>query len=346
MNSSYQQLSNTQQIVLILATFPGAILSILGSTAIIYVTRKRRKVQKWTPYTRLLIAMSTCDILSSINLSFGNFLRPKETSKIMWAFGNDTTCNISGFVFQATFVGMWYQGMLSIYFLLTTRYAMKNERIAKTVEPCMHVLALGYPIGTAIAGAVMDVYGERHLGTFCWVREFIVNRVTDTGSPKVEDMRRAFLSSIFYVLPSALVLLCLIYTQLSIYLFVRRHTQRVPSQEESGDSASCNADVSLGWSDQNAQSMKLTEGSPSSPKTTPSLERDEHTRPKMTPTSQSQRLKLVCSQAFLFVMAYFLCNIFNLIAALLMNPARDEATEMELAERYNYVSVLARIMMP
>eukprot|EP00980_Cylindrotheca_fusiformis_P017216 scaffold5297_cov104-Cylindrotheca_fusiformis.AAC.9 len=168
METTTKQLSDSQEKVLAIMPVPSAALSIMGSSIIISMAFRMRKRRRWTPYTRLLIAMSMCDIVASITISIATFLRPRDTSSRVWAFGNDATCSAVGFMNQISFSAVLYNGMLSIYFLLTARFGFKNEYIASTVEPMMHVVSIGYPLLTATAGSIIGVYGEAAAALGCW----------------------------------------------------------------------------------------------------------------------------------------------------------------------------------
>lgn len=256
---------------------------------------------------------------------------------------------------QTTSAGYWYQGMLSIYFLLTARYGMKNETIAKRIEPFMHILALGYSIGTAVAGAAMNVYGVRADGPACWVSDYTGPRETDDLGIRVKAKDRNILTYIFYVIPMIVTLLCLVFAQLSIYLFVRGHTRRLASAQDITLSTTPykSDEASLVWSDQSLSVMESAEleraksttcqNTNLSPKHT---ETNKITTSTLSLKSQSQRLQLVCSQAFLFVMAFVICNAFNLIVLALQSGVRNEAAEMEMLVKYYSVIVLQAIVLP
>lgn len=62
---------------------------------------------------------------------------------------------------QFSYSGVLYNAMLSFYFLLTTKFGYRNQRIAQRVEPSMHFLSLGYPAVTAVFGLLLNAYGER-----------------------------------------------------------------------------------------------------------------------------------------------------------------------------------------
>lgn len=110
---------------------------------------------------RLMLGLSLCDIITSCTFGLASFLYPQETSRRPWLFGTKTSCSIVGFLNQFSYSGVLYNAMLSYYFLLVTRYQMKNNRIAKRIEPAMHLLCIFFPLTTASVGLLMDIYGER-----------------------------------------------------------------------------------------------------------------------------------------------------------------------------------------
>eukprot|EP00980_Cylindrotheca_fusiformis_P011758 scaffold2799_cov117-Cylindrotheca_fusiformis.AAC.5 len=166
MNTARERLSSAQQRALVVLPIPSALLSIVGSSIILYMSVKFKG--KWTPYTRLLIGLSISDIIFSINIAIANFLRPFSSHRT-WAFGNDATCSASGFLTQLAKTAEGYTVMLSFYFILTARFGYKNSYIAKRFEPLMHFIAIGYFLVTAIVGAILGVYADNTVFLGCWV---------------------------------------------------------------------------------------------------------------------------------------------------------------------------------
>jgi hypothetical protein len=162
-------ISDAQDKVLAILPIPSAILSILGSSAIIYTAVKRRRRRKWTPYMRLLLGLSICDVIASVTIGIAAFLRRRESQRV-WSFGNDAACSAAGALFQFSFSAMLYNAMLSFYFLMTARFGVKNAVIAKWMEPIMHFVSIFYPLITATVGAIVGVYSETAMGLGCWVR--------------------------------------------------------------------------------------------------------------------------------------------------------------------------------
>ena len=167
---TFRSLSDAQKTILAILPIPSAILSICGSSIIIYMAYRSKKNKPWTPYSRLLVAMSVYDIITSITLGSAAFMNNYETSSKAWAMGNDSTCTVIGFFNQVGYGGMLYNAALSYYFFLTARFGMKNDQIAQCIEPTMHIFSVGYPTMTAFVGLILGVYSESEVRTksnFC-----------------------------------------------------------------------------------------------------------------------------------------------------------------------------------
>ena len=122
-------LSDTQEIILSVLPIISGFLSMIGSFTIIYVEWNlgRTKRKKWTTYARLLIAMSCCYVVVSITFIIQPFLLPTKTSQRVWAFGNDSTCSVLGFLFQLSFAATLYNGFLSFY-------CLRHDTIGRTTN--------------------------------------------------------------------------------------------------------------------------------------------------------------------------------------------------------------------
>ena len=156
-------LSDAQEKDLAILPLFSALLSILGSSAIIRLSSTLK-----TSYERILFGLSVADLSSSTVNALGAFLVPRDSSHRIWAVGNDTTCAALGTLYQITTAGFLYSGMLSLYFLLTIRFRVTETWFAKYVEPGMHVSAAGGPLLTGFIGLGLGVYGEVRLGPGCW----------------------------------------------------------------------------------------------------------------------------------------------------------------------------------
>ena len=132
--AQHEGITTTQDKFLSIIPIPSAILSIFGSSVILYMAISTRREKKWTTYTRLLIGLSVCDIISSVSLAVAAFLRRPESGRV-WAVGNDATCTAIGTMTQFSYSNLFFNATLSYYFMITVRFQMKHSRIAQLVEP-------------------------------------------------------------------------------------------------------------------------------------------------------------------------------------------------------------------
>eukprot|EP00980_Cylindrotheca_fusiformis_P017211 scaffold5297_cov104-Cylindrotheca_fusiformis.AAC.4 len=308
--------------VLAILPIPSAILSIFGSSVILYMALKSREERKWTPYTRLLIGLSIFDIFSSANMAVSTFLRPSDSHRI-WSFGNDTTCSVIGFLTQATHSSACYNAMLSFYFLLTARFGLKNSYIATWIEPLMHFISIGYFFGTAIVGAALGVYADLYVGTGCWVNDYPRNCGHGPGQTG-EDCLGEKIGWIFYGYPVG---------------------PSLPKKNVSNTSRSIN--IASGDQESDEFGGCQVRGTLQGDVNEPLDFRNSQSCSNPSTFKQLRRLKMVETQAFLFVANYLMVSIWlGLMAILQKRGSRSEAVELSAETRLYPIMVLNAIFMP
>jgi len=173
-----RELSNSQEIVLIVFQIISAILSLIGSCTIVFkIVKGMVGKQKTTPYDRIILGLSSTDIFGNITYIIAPFLLPKETSLRVSAMGNNTTCSFLGFMMQFASAGaMWYSCILSYYYLLTVRYQVRRNVFVKKYERWMHLSALFFPI-TGFIGFYFGLFAEQDLTMICWNADPIVGYI-------------------------------------------------------------------------------------------------------------------------------------------------------------------------
>eukprot|EP00934_Nitzschia_sp_Nitz4_P001262 Nitzschia sp. Nitz4//scaffold22_size323478//10633//11970//NITZ4_000490-RA/size323478-processed-gene-0.434-mRNA-1//-1//CDS//3329542884//1262//frame0 len=206
-------LSAAQEKILILLTLFSCSLSIFGSSTIVYKVLHRKNV---TPYDRLMLGLSTCDIICSASLGLSPFLVPAATSPRYWALGNDATCSMMGWFFQFSFSAIWYNGMLSYYYLLTIRFGVKREDFGRKYEIWMHALTWIWSLGTATYGSAIGLYHELEVGFGCWTNDF------PEGCEATDSCTSYYYGWVMGALPSIFMWLSLVVNNLVIVLYVRR----------------------------------------------------------------------------------------------------------------------------
>jgi len=169
------ELSDEQVKVLIVLTICSASLSVMGSTAIVFkILRDWILNRCTTPYDRIVLGLSTFDILASISFTIDRFLQPSETSPSPWSFGNPATCQISGFITQLVVPwATWYNCILSYYFHFTVLSQVRLNNFVREYEPWMHLSGIYFLI-TAIIGYSGGWYDEQLLVGGCWVTDSLI----------------------------------------------------------------------------------------------------------------------------------------------------------------------------
>ena len=371
--SEISSLSDTQEKVLTLIPMVSGLLSIIGSSTIVYmaITKQRRKRRQmkngrrshdnknnnnnrdrdpsWTPYTRLILGMSVLDIISSLTLMVTPFLLPSDTSQRVWAFGNDRTCTMLGFFQQLSISGFLYNAFLSFYFVLTVRFGITNTTLSKCFEPIMHIISIGFPLITASIGAAMGIFHELELGQTCWVSNYPHNCEFEGPECKSEEI-----AWIYGGIALVFAFLTIPINNFIIYIFVQKQV-RISHQ-------SLQKKVSVVRRRKTNTSLTDVEDSPRRSRCSLSLdgsnegsskegdnergefdvedlrhqkeEEDRHLRRRQESEQQTskeqqlKRLKLVSTQTFLYVPAFFACTSWMFIIRVMESisfNAEDEA---------------------
>lgn len=321
-----EPLTDFQEKLLAIVPIPSALLSIVGSYVIICIARRSYMKRTCTPYTRLLLAMSVTDVVFSINLALAPFLRPNNSSTRAWAFGNDASCSTVGLFNQYSLTTRFYNGMLALYFLLTTKFGFTNARISKRIEPVMHAISISYPLVTALGFILKDEYGEVPSALGC-------ARSLSLGDSKESTMVQ---DGVYFALPTVLLLIILVVCNVMILMFVRQRTV-IGSSGRASETRLANEESFSLNDDSAGGTHRLPIGKSSSFSTLRDsslrisfrMSRSKQTSGSNSSTSSEQsraerqyrRLKLISSQALLFVASYAMCNIWNVILFLVLGKA-------------------------
>lgn len=178
-------LSPTQEKIAAILPIFSSCLSIVGSSTIIHMIWKSRKGRgasagiagrrnknsacstSSTTRQRILLLMSIIDIITSVCLVVAPFLLPSDGGRA-WSFGNTASCSAVGFFTQFGMATFLYNSSLNLYYNLTIVCKKTERTIARYWEPWMHIIGLGYPLGTAIFGLIQGLYSETDVGLSCY----------------------------------------------------------------------------------------------------------------------------------------------------------------------------------
>ncbi len=217
--SEVSDLTDQEEKTLITLQLCAAALSLIGSSTIVFkILRNLCTTKTTSPYDRIILGLSSCDIVSSFTYGIAPFLLPSATSQRVWAFGNETSCQGLGFLMQISCIwAIWYNCILSYYYLLTVRFGIKRQVFCQRYELWMHLPGiLFFPI-TSATGYYAMWYGEQALTMTCWVR---------FGD------HAELVSYIFGGIPLMFTYLSLIVNNLVIYVYLKRSLLTKPLQSK------------------------------------------------------------------------------------------------------------------
>lgn len=144
----------------------GAFLSIIGSGYILqYIIRRPEK--RRTVFSRLILGLSTSDLVLSTCFFLSTWPAPVGTPGAYGAAGTTQTCTAQGFFSQgAALCTPIYNGALALYYLLVIRFQWREDQLRK-IEPLLHGVPIAFGLGTAVTGLVLDLYN--YANWICWI---------------------------------------------------------------------------------------------------------------------------------------------------------------------------------
>ena len=248
-------------------------LSLLFSSLLVVIVLRDKK-RRSLCYHRLMLGVSLADI--SASLWFGLSTWPIPRGSQTWALGNAATCRVQGFFVQCSVMSSFYNASLSIYFWLVIVKGW-NEKKLKRIEWLLHAVPCCWALGTACMGLYLDVYDEALL--WCWV------------SPEWQIFRWVAYYVPLWVMISIVIMSC---------TAIFRHVRRLELQTAKSRTLRLNSSSNEFSSDTRYQEMEEKAAAQ------PSFINEELNRsPNICPYRQSQRVKQVAQQCFLYAAAFF-----------------------------------------
>jgi len=118
-----------------------------------------------------MFAISIADILGSVAMGLTTLPMPKDTGTDHddfggTALGNTQTCEAQGFFFVFGVTTMFgYNAMLCVYYTCAIASKMKEEQIARGVEPWLHIIPLVLGLAYAVPPLFTQMYNPTSTGT-------------------------------------------------------------------------------------------------------------------------------------------------------------------------------------
>lgn len=301
-------LTHGQEITLAVTNTISSILSLIGSSLILRFLLFSKGRSQTSVYNRLLIAMSSFDLLHTFFVMLNPFLIPSNGGRVS-AFGNDATCSMLGFFIQLGCTVPLYNVSLNSYYLLTIVYSVSEKKMIKYVEPAFHAISILFPLVTASLGAGIHLYSELELGSYCWIGEYPLGCDVDPNVP----CNSTAIAWIYSGLPFIGSLLFLIVSNVMIYRKVSttRTTSRQYGQVAGGMTTRMSV-ISVVSQLDSAMTLNTaaTNTNNNNGTTTNSLwsrfgRRNNQNDSVRRRRPQCSKTKAVASQAFLYVAACF-----------------------------------------
>mmetsp|Transcript_9819 Transcript_9819/g.23117 ORF Transcript_9819/g.23117 Transcript_9819/m.23117 type:complete len:155 (+) Transcript_9819:55-519(+) len=146
-NDGYSYMPSTnQQRVVSSIQIPPSILSLIGSSLIIYNIRKN---PKRSPHRRIMLALSVSNTISTLGWILQPFFVPQDALPEPWVYavGNDASCVMLGAISQFSIISQpLYLGFLSLYFLLTVKFGVKQRDFEAKYERWVHAFVLIFAV--------------------------------------------------------------------------------------------------------------------------------------------------------------------------------------------------------
>ena len=141
------------------------LLSCAGSGYIVQDVLRNPNKRSKSIYHRIMVGLSTMDILSSFFFwVLGSWVMPEGSWQ--WAVGNITTCDIAAFLGMTGWLGSaLYHCSLTTYYLLQLKYNWADRRI-KNIEKWLHIVPWSISLVYGIVGLTTKSFGPAPAG-FC-----------------------------------------------------------------------------------------------------------------------------------------------------------------------------------
>jgi len=224
-------LNKSQQKALAIIPKCSASLSIIGSLYSLCKILERYPDSRRT-YSGILLGLFSADLVASVALFLSTWPIPKGSiySDYIWGeIGNQTTCNIQGFMIQlGALSSLMYTCSLCLHFLLRIRYKWLPSELGK-VDPFIHCVCVVIPLGSAILAWIKTLYNPTGFGA-CYFTSYPIDCDDSTNSVNCIRGQNSNKYMLFLVqIPIFVGLLFIPATMVMIYLSVYKLDRSLPS---------------------------------------------------------------------------------------------------------------------
>ena len=216
--------TKSEQIVMVWASRSTSVLSILGSSMIVIMILRGGREKLTMIHNRLLLGMSTVDMILSCAVAFSSAAIPRTLKDFMYgAIGSYGTCSAQSFIILFGYSVPLYNSMLCIYFLAVITFDVKDDILVK-YEPYMHGISIIFPSIVAIFSASSGILQPVPGLIFCWVG----NGCEFSDSDCVpQPSKYVFTIYIVQICLNIITMLCIVGSMIVIYWTVRGQARKM-----------------------------------------------------------------------------------------------------------------------
>jgi hypothetical protein len=199
-----------------------AFLSIAGSAFIVSDVLGSEKKRSLT-YHRIMLGMSTCDLVASVSYFLGRWPLPKNDPSFSGGRGTTHTCTAQGFFGQFVLSTVGYNTSLAVYYFLVISKGWKKDRVRRA-EIWLHVFSNSLWIITGVVGIVLEIFNAALFN--CWVCPSPYD-CHETGEPCVRGEIANYFQWVFYYGPIFVMIVVVTLLMLAVYSGVLKREKRV-----------------------------------------------------------------------------------------------------------------------
>jgi hypothetical protein len=328
---------------------PSALLSVLGSCLICRRLLERwkksrtvgRSEELWACYERLMFGLSAADIMTSTSLIVVSiFFRPHHEPSAV--------CTVEGFLLTLGISGPLYNAAISLYFLITICSSRKEKRIGWQTECILHLIAVGFPLVSALVGVLLQVFNPETTDIGCWATE---HPAGCTGDNCIRGARAEMYGLFVALLLFSLIFLFLIGSNAAIYWHVRRLVLKTlrftnPAAEEAPATVVTNpSSGDFDVQEQRGTSQMEQQCEPSQPEQQRGSQQEESALfrgANKRPNQSVSKIRMVATQSTLYVGAFMICFIWTyiLVVVEIVDPEGFQS------RKYFFFNVLQALFYP
>mmetsp|Transcript_12569 Transcript_12569/g.34860 ORF Transcript_12569/g.34860 Transcript_12569/m.34860 type:complete len:384 (+) Transcript_12569:106-1257(+) len=177
-----------QQIAVLCVSNFSSLLSIFGSTSIIYIIVRNKKCRTRQQsgsrrggedpssgmFHRLMLGLSAGDCLVSLSTIIAPYLQPPD-EHLLAARGSTSTCSFAGVLLYAILSAASYNSCLAFFYYKTIRVGDTEQQVSRRYEKWMHIFSVGlFVVFNAIA-IPLEAYNPTESTRLCDIAQAPTN---------------------------------------------------------------------------------------------------------------------------------------------------------------------------